>query len=176
MKTFRFIFAMAIATLAMTSCNSSEKSASQEEVSGTDTTMECDSVETPAESATDEIISEGTAEPEAEPAQEPEPAGYGDDSRSSSAKSLTVNGVAIKKGEPIAATLRKFNDIHWEYTADYGITAYVGNVGIHIDEYEDLTAQGMEFMKGVYSDIEPDLKFSVDYIKPTAKISQIFEQ
>ena len=123
----------------------------------------------PTESANAEAAPEEAVEPET---VEPEAAFTGDDN-ASAAGSLTVNGIEIKKGDPIAATLRKFNNVTWEYNADFGVIAHVGNVWIVIDEADDLTPQGKEFMSGIYSDIEPDLKFSVDYIKPTAKISQV---
>ena len=123
----------------------------------------------PTEPANVEAVSTEVVEPEV---VEPEATHTGVDNASASG-ALTVNGIEIKKGEPIAATLRKFNNVTWEYNADFGVIAHVGNVWIVIDEANDLTPQGKDFMSGIYSDMEPDLKFSVDYIKPTAKISQI---
>jgi hypothetical protein len=103
---------------------------------------------------------------------EPEPAYIGDDN-SAKSESYVVEGVTIKKGDPIVETLKKFKKVSWEYNADFGVTAYVGNVWIVVDEVEDLNAKGREFMKGIYSDMVPDLQFSLDYIKPTAKIKEI---
>ena len=120
------------------------------------------------------VSAENTTEEAIEPESDPEPeAAYSGDDNASSSESLTINGIEIKEGDPIAATLRKFDNVTWEYNADFGVIAHIGNAWIVIDEANDLTPQGTEFMSGIYSDIEPDLKFSVDYIKPTAKISQI---
>jgi hypothetical protein len=123
----------------------------------------------PAESAVteDAAVSEEPAEPEGEPAY------IGDDE---TCESLVVNGITIKKGDPIVETLKKFKNVTWEYNADSGVIAYIGNVWIVVDEVDDLTPKGREFMNGIYSDMVPDLQFSVDYIKPAAKIKELHDQ
>ncbi len=129
----------------------------------------------PTESATigNVSTSEESVEPEAD--AEPEPAYVGDDN-SATSESLVVEGVTIKKGDPIAETLKKFKNVTWEYNADRGVIAYIGNAWIVVDEVDDLTPQGREFMNGIYSDMVPDLQFSINYIKPTAKIKELHDQ
>jgi hypothetical protein len=129
----------------------------------------------PAESAVteDAAVSEESAEPEAD--AEPEPAYVGDDN-SATSESLVVEGVTIKNGAPIVETLKKFKKISWEYNADFGIIAHIGDAWIVVDEADDLTPQGREFMNGIYSDMVPDLQFSIAYIKPTAKIKEFHNQ
>jgi hypothetical protein len=133
------------------------------------TEMEYRTGKAPAESAVteDAAVSEEPAEPEGEPAY------IGDDE---TCESLVVNGITIKKGAPIVETLKKFKNVTWEYNADCGVIAYIGNVWIVVDEADDLNAKGIEFMKGIYSDIEPNIQFSIDYIKPTAKIKEFHNQ
>jgi hypothetical protein len=111
------------------------------------------------------------AEESAEP--EPEPAYVGDDE---TCESLVVDGITIKKGDPTVETLKKFKNVTWEYNADCGIIAYIGTAWIVVDEVDDLTPQGREFMNGIYSGMVPDLQFSLDYIKPTAKITELHNQ
>jgi hypothetical protein len=118
-----------------------------------------------ASAATDDA---SAAEESAEP--EPEPAYVGDDATS---ESLVVDGITIKKGDATVETLKKFKNVTWEYNADCGVIAYIGNAWIVVDEVDDLTPQGREFMNGIYSDMVPDLQFSIDYIKPTAKIKEL---
>jgi hypothetical protein len=127
----------------------------------------------PTESATMENAS--TSEESVEPDADAEPAYVGDDN-SATSESLVVEGVTIKKGAPIVETLKKFKNVTWEYNADRGVIAYIGNVWIVVDEADDLNAKGIEFMKGIYSDIEPNIQFSIDYIKPTAKIKEFHNQ
>ena len=104
---------------------------------------------------------------------EQEPAYTGEESTGSSEGELTADGVTFKKGAPLAATLRKAKHITWDYNADYGVCAMVGNVMVVIDEAEDLTDEGKKVTAAITSDIEPGIKFSVDYIKPTAVIRQV---
>ena len=104
---------------------------------------------------------------------EPEAAYTGEESTGSSEGELTADGVTFKKGAPLAATLRKAKHITWDYNADYGVCAMVGNVMVVIDEAEDLTDEGKKVTAAITSDIEPGIKFSVDYIKPTAVIRQV---
>ncbi|MCM1142011.1 MAG: hypothetical protein NC453_25865 [Muribaculum sp.] len=102
---------------------------------------------------------------------EPEPAYTGESESTKSTESVTVNGVTITKGTNLAETLRKFNNITWDYNADFGVTATVGNVWITIDE-SDLTQKGQDIINAIPSDMENNIPFSVDYIKPSAKINQ----
>lgn len=130
--------------------------------------------DTPGGSASD-----GNAEtaPQAQEAAAPaenevsEPAYTGDAEASSSKGGVTVNGVLIQKGANLVETLRKFNRITWDYNADFGVTATVGNVWITIDE-ADLTQKGLDVINAISSDMENNISFSVDYIKPAAKITQ----
>ncbi len=84
---------------------------------------------------------------------------------------VTVDGVTIRKGAPLAATLRKFKKISWDYNADFGVIATIGNVWISIDE-SDLTQKGQDIINAIPSDMENDISFSIDYIKPSAKITR----
>lgn len=102
----------------------------------------------------------------------PDPeAAYVGGNESDSAESVTVNGIVIKKGALLAETLREFNPITWDYNADFGVTATVGNVWITIDE-SDLTQKGQDIINAIPSDMENNITFSIDYIKPTAKINK----
>lgn len=113
----------------------------------------------------------GLYENEGNPDPEPAYEGAGEDG-GSSVESVAVDGIVIKKGAPIAETLRKFKSVTWDYNADFGVTATVGNVWIVIDE-SDLTENGQEIINAIPSDMENNISFSVDYIKPAAKITQI---
>lgn len=122
-------------------------------------------------SNTDNATAE-TVEPEAN--TEPEPAYAGDESAGGS-ESVTVDGVTIAKGAKLAETLKKFNKITWDYNADFGVSATVGNVWITIDD-SDLTQQGQDVINAIPSDMENDIAFSVDYIKPSATIKNFEAQ
>lgn len=102
---------------------------------------------------------------------EPEPVYTGETESTNPTESVTVNGVTISKGANLAETLRKFNNITWDYNADFGVIATVGNVWITIDE-SDLTQKGQEIINAIPSDMENNITFSIDYIKPVAKINQ----
>ncbi len=101
---------------------------------------------------------------------DPEPTYNGNESTSSS-DNVIVDGVTISKGANLAETLRKFKKITWDYNADFGVTATIGNVWITIDE-SDLTQKGLDIINAIPSDMENDIAFSVDYIKTSAKITQ----
>lgn len=105
----------------------------------------------------------------------PEAAYYGENESSSSAESITVNGVTISKGANLVETLKKFKNITWDYNADFGVTATVENVWLVIDE-TDLTQAGQDIINAIPSDMENNIKFSVEYIKPSAKIDQFEAQ
>lgn len=106
---------------------------------------------------------------------DPEPVYLGSGSESTSSETVTVNGITIRKGDPLAATLSKFDKIIWDYNTDFGVTATIGNVWIVIDD-RDLTEQGQNIINAIPSDMENDISFSVNYIKPSAKITQFEAQ
>ena len=87
-------------------------------------------------------------------------------------EAATAGEVKIEKGANLVAVLRGSKGVTYEYNADSGIWAHVGNVSIIIDE-DQLNAKGIEFINSILSDIEPNLAFSPDYLKPDAKILQI---
>lgn len=108
-------------------------------------------------------------------AAEPEPVYTGETESTKPTESVTVNGVTISKGANLAETLRKFNNITWDYNADFGVTATIGNIWIVIDE-SDLTQKGQDIINAIPSDMENNIPFSVDYINPSAKVSQFEAQ
>ncbi len=117
-----------------------------------------------------ESSAEETFEPEPNP--DPEPAYMGNEANDG-VESATVEGVTISKGANLVATLKQFKKITWDYNADFGVTATIGNVWITIDE-SDLTQKGLDIIHAISSDMENDIAFSVDYIKPSA-IIQVLE-
>lgn len=100
-----------------------------------------------------------------------EPVYLGND-KSKEVEAATTGEVKIEKGANLVAVLRGSKGVTYEYNADSGIWAHVGNVSIIIDE-DQLNAKGIEFINSILSDIEPNLAFSPDYLKPDAKILQI---
>ncbi|MDY5388403.1 MAG: hypothetical protein SPG50_07280 [Muribaculaceae bacterium] len=100
-----------------------------------------------------------------------EPVYLGND-KSKEVEAATAGEVKIEKGANLVAVLRGSKGVTYEYNADSGIWAHVGNVSIIIDE-DQLNAKGIEFINSILSDIEPNLAFSPDYLKPDAKILQI---
>lgn len=100
-----------------------------------------------------------------------EPVYQGND-ESKEVEAATTGEVKIEKGAKLVAVLRGSKGVTYEYNADSGIWAHVGNVSIIIDE-DQLNAKGIEFINSILSDIEPNLAFSPDYLKPDAKILQI---
>lgn len=100
-----------------------------------------------------------------------EPVYQGND-ESKEVEAATTGEVKIEKGANLVAVLRGSKGVTYEYNADSGIWAHVGNVSIIIDE-DQLNAKGIEFINSILSDIEPNLAFSPDYLKPDAKILQI---
>lgn len=114
-----------------------------------------------AEPVADSVEAEAVAEPAYAPGQEIEPAG----------ESIVVEGVTVKNGANLAETLKQFKHITWNYNADFGVTATIGNVWIVVDDV-DLTAEGQNVINAITSDIVDNIKFSVNYIKPSAKIKR----
>jgi len=73
---------------------------------------------------------------------------------------------------PLADTLRKLRNVTYEYNADSGIWANAGNIAIVIDE-DQLSPEGMKYINSLTSDIEPNIDFKPEYVKPTAVIKHI---
>lgn len=105
----------------------------------------------------------------------PEAAYTGENESSKTAESVTVNGITISKGANLVETLKKFKNITWDYNADFGVTATVGNVWLVIEE-TDLTQAGQDIINAIPNDMENNIKFSIDYIKPSAKVGQFEAQ
>lgn len=109
------------------------------------------------------------AAPEAE--VEPEPA-YEGGNESDDSESFIYNGVEVKVGAPLAETLRKLNIKNFDYNLDYGVTCNIGERTLVIEE-DDINDKGMEVIGAIISDMENNIPFSIDYIKPSAKIKEI---
>ena len=111
---------------------------------------------------------------EAEPA-EPEPAYIGDDNSQAAEGAVQVDGVSVAKGMPLAETLRKLKNVSYEYNADSGIWASAGKVAIVISE-DQLSPAGEAYINSLTSDIEPNIAFKPEYVKPGAKIEEVEAQ
>ena len=85
------------------------------------------------------------------------------------AKSVEAGGTTITVGAPLAETLKKAKNVTFDYNADYGICAVIGNVVIEIPD-EDITKEGIDFVNTILADISPNIDFKISYIKPSAKI------
>ena len=85
------------------------------------------------------------------------------------AKSVEAGGTTITVGAPLAETLKKAKGVTFDYNADFGVSAVIGNVIINIPD-EDITKEGMDFVNGILADISPNIDFKISYIKPSAKI------
>lgn len=85
------------------------------------------------------------------------------------AKSVEAGGTIITVGAPLAETLKKAKGVTFDYNADFGVSAVVGNVVINIPD-EDITKEGQNFVNAILSDISPNIDFKISYIKPSAKI------
>lgn len=85
------------------------------------------------------------------------------------AKSVEAGGTTITVGAPLAETLKKAKGVTFDYNADYGVSAVIGNVIINIPD-EDITKEGMDFVNGILADISPNIDFKISYIKQSAKI------
>jgi hypothetical protein len=90
----------------------------------------------------------------------------------SSTKATTPGTVTgVRKGANLVATLRQFKSITWDYNADFGVIANVPGMWIVVDE-ADLTPEGQKVINALTSDMENGICFSIDYIKPTAKVGE----
>ena len=85
------------------------------------------------------------------------------------AKSIEAGGTTITVGAPLAETLKKARGVTFDYNADFGVSAVVGNVVINIPD-EDITKEGQDFVNAILADISPNIDFKISYIKPSAKI------
>lgn len=85
------------------------------------------------------------------------------------AKSIQLGGVTVTVGAPLAETLRKMKGVNYSYSADNGVFAEIDGYGIPIPE-EDMTKAGTDFINAILSDIDPNIAFKPDFIKPSAKI------
>lgn len=101
--------------------------------------------------------------------EEAEPAYEGETPAQPAGKSVTAAGVTITVGAPLAETIRRAGKVTWDYNADYGVTCNIGNVWIVIPD-EDLTEKGQSIINAILSDMENNISFSADYIRPEAKI------
>ena len=104
----------------------------------------------------------------------PEPVYQGDDDSDNLQSAQTVDG-EIKVGANLKAALESASKVTYEYNADSGIWAIIGNIAIVIDE-DQLTQQGIDFIAAIPSDIAPDIAFKPEYVKPDAKILSIKAQ
>lgn len=116
-------------------------------------------------------VSNKVASDEPQETAESEPAYEGID-EAKAVDSAPVGDVKIEQGANIVAVLRSAKNVSYEYNADSGIWAHIGNVSIVIDE-DQLNQKGIDFLSTIYSDIEPNLQFSPDYVKSDAKILNI---
>lgn len=96
-----------------------------------------------------------------------EPAYVGNDN----ASGIQSAGV-FNVGDNLRSALESASNVAYEYNADSGIWATIGNVAIVIDE-DQLTQQGVDFIATITSDIAPDIAFKPEYVKPDAKILSI---
>lgn len=104
---------------------------------------------------------------------EPEAAFTGEES-GNTVDEATFEDIKIEKGANLVAVLKAAKYVTYEYNADSGIWAHIGNISIVIDE-DQLNQKGIDVINMIPSDIEPNLSFSPDYIKPDAKILHIEE-
>ncbi|MDD6075391.1 MAG: hypothetical protein PUB84_01380 [Bacteroidales bacterium] len=81
----------------------------------------------------------------------------------------------LKVGGNLADALRSAKGVTYEYNADSGIWATIGNVAIVIEE-DQLNQKGIDFLSTIYSDIAPDIAFKPEYVKADAKILRIEKQ
>lgn len=88
---------------------------------------------------------------------------------SSGADASILDGSAIKEGLPLAETIRKAGKVSWDYGVDNGLYCNFGKVSLVIGD-DDITAEGLDKLNALVSDINVDIDFSADYIKPSAKI------
>lgn len=111
-------------------------------------------------------VSEATSETEVT-----EPVYTGDDSDGNVKSSETSDG-SFKVGDNLRAALQSASNVTYEYNADSGIWATIGNSAIVIDE-DQLSKQGVDFISTIMSDIAPDIAFKPEYVKSDAKILRI---
>lgn len=101
----------------------------------------------------------------------PENTNVGTSAVQGSAKESGDTVTGVRKGANLVATLRQFKSITWDYNADFGVIANVPGMWIVVDE-ADLTPEGLKVINAITSDMENGIRFSIDYIKPTAKVGE----
>lgn len=87
----------------------------------------------------------------------------------------TVKGdgaVKVEKGANLVKVLKAAEKVTYDYSADSGIWAAVGDVYIVIDE-EDLNAKGHKIISGLISDMVSDVALSPDCFDPAATVADI---
>lgn len=149
-------FVMLSGIIAMTACgNKTTSNATQQ-----DSVATTDSV-----AATDSVTNDSlnTAEQTSKTAEQTIQA-------KTAAKSIDAGGTTITVGAPLAKTLKKAKDVTFDYNADHGVSAVIGNKVIIEIPDEDITKEGQDFVNAILSDISPDIDFKITYIKPSAKI------
>ena len=148
--------------VAMSACgNKAAGNVSQQDsLATTDSVAATDSV------ATDSLNAE---EPAGKAAEQTSEAAEQIVQASPDAKSIEAGGTTITVGAPLAETLKKARGVTFDYNADFGVSAVVGNVVINIPD-EDITKEGQDFVNAILADISPNIDFKISYIKPSAKI------
>lgn len=149
-------FVMLSGIIAMTACgNKTTSNATQQ-----DSVATTDSV-----AATDSVTNDSlnTAEQTGKAAEQTIQA-------KTAAKSIDAGGTTITVGAPLAKTLKKAKDVTFDYNADYGVSAVIGNKVIIEIPDEDITKEGIDFVNTILADISPNIDFKISYIKPSAKI------
>lgn len=144
-------FIMLSGVIAISACGNktATNETQQDSVATADSTVN----DTLATAAEPEPVAEEKAEEAAKPA----------------AKSVKAGGTTITVGAPLAETLKKAKGVTFNYNADFGVEACIGNVCISIPD-EDITKEGMDFVNAILADISPNIDFKISYIKPSAKI------
>lgn len=117
------------------------------------------------------VLAGDAAAPASDAEPEPEPA-YEGGNEGDGAESFVYNGVEVKIGAPLAETLRKLNIKNFDYNLDYGVTCNIGERTLVIEK-DDINDKGMKVIDAIISDMENNISFSIDYIKPSAKIKEI---
>ena len=149
-------FVMLAGMISMSACgNKTADNAPQQDSVVTTDSVPTDSLNTAEQSGETEKQTGETAEPTVQ--------------ANPNAKRIEAGGITITVGAPLAETLKKAKGVTFDYNADFGVSAIIGNVIINIPD-EDITKEGQDFVNAILSDISPDIDFKITYIKPSAKI------
>lgn len=156
-----FILCVAFGAILFSACGNktSKGEVTSDSTVVTDTVATTDSLQKVEnqkdETALEEVTSEKANEQQAEAKK--------------NAKSIQLGGVTVTVGAPLAETLRKMKSVNYSYSADNGVYAEIDGYGIPISD-EDMTKAGTDFINALLSDIEPNIAFKPEFIKPSAKI------